>query len=329
MDKVRFIMIGLGGMGRVHVQHVLNLPNAEIVALADSSPASLQATVQRFPDLANVAQFSDYQAALDAVEADAAIIVTPHSQHFQQSIDCLDAGLNVLLEKPFIAGSGPAQAVIDHAEQRNRRIAVSYQRHTQPEFMYLRQLVQSGALGDITFVTAYLAQSWLQGTKGTWRQDPALSCGGQLNDSGSHVLDVLLWVSGLVPAEITAYIENRGSAVDIDSALSIRFVGGAVGTVNIVGSSALGWWEDFTLHGTTGTALYRNGQLSIQRSGEDPVLVNQDDLPAGSNPAADFVDVLLGKKAEAAAPASSGYAVSRLTEAAWRSAAEGRSITFQ
>jgi predicted dehydrogenase len=329
LDKVRFIAIGVGGMGRHHINLLKRVPEAEIVALVDPSAASIEATRQRFEDLAYTPAFSDYREALKEVEADAVVIVTPHNEHFEQGMDALEAGLHVLMEKPFVAGSEKAEQLVKFAEEKGLHLAVSYQRHLEGHFVYLRELIANGELGTIQYVSAYQAQAWLKGTMGTWRQDPELACGGQLNDSGSHLLDIVLWVTDLEPKEVSAVIDNRGARVDIDTALSVRCTNDAILSFNIVGSSSIGWWEDVSIHGDKGTALVRNGSLYVAREGErSPQAIAKEDLPANSDPDSNFVDLVLGRITEAAAPASCGLRVSRLTEAAWRSAESGKPITI-
>lgn len=329
MDKVRIIAIGVGGMGRHHINLLKRVPEAEIVALVDPATASIEATRQRFEDLAYTPAFSDYRQAIKEVEADAVVIVTPHNEHFEQGMDALEAGLHVLMEKPFVAGSENAEKLVKFAEEKGRHLAVSYQRHLQGHFAYLREMIASGELGTIQYVSAYQAQAWLVGTAGTWRQDPELACGGQLNDSGSHLLDIVLWVTGLEPKEVSATIDNRGSRVDIDTALSVRCTNDAILSFNIVGSSSIGWWEDVSIHGDKGTALVRNGSLYVAREGErTPQLIDKEDLPTDGDPDSNFVDLVLGRVNAAAAPAECGLRVARLTEAAWRSAESGKTITI-
>ncbi len=327
MAKVRFLMIGVGGMGREHIRRLLQVPEAEIVALADPSDAAVEEVKKRFPELANVSVYKDYREAISQANADAAVIVSPHSMHFEQGMACLDGGLHVLMEKPFVDGSENAERIIAHAEKVNKHLAVAYQRHLMGPYIYIRNLIQSGELGKINYICAYQAQRWLEGARGTWRQNPALSCGGQLNDSGSHLLDVVLWVSGLEPESVSAMIDNRGVAVDIDSAVTVRFHGGAIATFNVVGSASIGWREDVSIHGDKGTVLYRNGKILVAKEGQrDVVEVPESELPPSSDPNRDFVDLILGRVSEAAAPSSCGLRIARLTEAAWKSAANGSQL---
>ncbi|MDF2961533.1 MAG: putative dehydrogenase [Paenibacillus sp.] len=327
MERIRFLMIGVGGMGREHIRRLDQIPEAEIVALADPSAAAVEEVKKRFPGLADVPAFTDYREAVSRANADAAVIVSPHSMHFDQGMACLNGGLHVLMEKPFVAGSENAERIIAYAEAVNKHLAVAYQRHLMGPYIYIRNLIQSGDLGKINYICAYQAQRWLAGTTGTWRQNPDLSCGGQLNDSGSHLLDVVLWVTALEPESVSAFIDNRGSQVDIDSAVTVRFREGAIATFNVVGSASIGWREDVSIHGEKGTVLYRNNQILVAKEGQrEAVEVPFDELPASSDPNRDFVDLLLGKIAEAAAPASCGLRIARLTEAAWKSAANGSQV---
>ncbi|QHW29785.1 Gfo/Idh/MocA family oxidoreductase [Paenibacillus rhizovicinus] len=327
MGKVRFLMIGVGGMGREHIRRLLNVPEAEIVALSDPSEAAITLVKQNFPQLANIAVYTDYQEAIAQSGADAAVIVSPHSMHFEQGMACLDGGLHVLMEKPFVSGSDNAAQIIAHAEKVNKHLAVAYQRHLMGPYMYIRDLIENGELGNINYICAYQAQSWLKGATGTWRQNLALSCGGQLNDSGSHLLDIVLWVTGLEPESVSAMIENHGREVDIDSAVTVRFHGGAIGTFNVVGSASIGWHEDVSIHGDKGSVLYRNNKILVAREGEKSLTeVSEADLPSSSDPDIDFVNLVLGRVSEAAAPSSTGLRIARLTEAAWESAANGSKL---
>jgi predicted dehydrogenase len=329
MAKVRFLMVGVGGMGQAHIRNLLTVPDAEIVALVDPSETAIQRAKSLAPELAGVPHFASLEEGLASVEADAAVIVTPHSQHFEQGMACLRHGLHVLMEKPFVAGSENARILIDEAKKQNRHIAVSYQRHTEGPYLYLKRLIEEGALGEIRFVSAYQAQSWLESQRGTWRQNKALSCGGQLNDSGSHLLDVVLWLTGLEPQAVLAQVDNRGTEVDIDSALTVQFRGGAMATFSIVGSANIEWWEDVSIHGVKGSALYRNGELFVSVGLNQPLeRVDTSDLPTRSSPDADFVDLVQGRVSSPAAPAECGYRVARLTEAAWQSAESGTWVSF-
>jgi predicted dehydrogenase len=330
VDRVRILLIGAGGIARTrHIPQLREVPEGEIAGLVDPAPGATQAVTASFPDLVDVPAFADYRQALETVRADAAIISSPHNQHLEHGIACVEAGLHVLMEKPFVVGSANAERFVALARERKLHLAIAYQRHVEGVYMYLHDLVRNGELGTIHGISAYQAQRWLEATAGQWRQDPTVSCGGQLNDSGSHLLDVILWITGLEAESVSARIDHRGAAVDIDSALTIRFQGGALASVLVAGSASVDWWEDVSINGDRGTALFRNGQLWVAREGErEPAPVPAEQIPRSGTLARDFVDLILGRIAEPAAPAEGGIAVARLTEAAWRSAEIGQPVTI-
>ena len=319
-DQVRIGFVGAGGIARHHLRQLADIPEAQVVALTDTSEPAIAKVREEFPDLADVPVFDDYREMLAAVEMDAVEIHTPHTQHFQQAMDVLQAGKHLLLEKPMVCTTPHAHALIEAAG--DLIFMISYQRHLQGPYIYIRNQVLSGKLGNIQYVALLLGQNWYRGTKGAWRQVKALSGGGQFNDSGSHIVDIMLWTTGLAAESVFAYMENYDSEVDIDSAVSVRFTNGAQGTISIIGDSPI-WWEEFSIWGSEGTILQRQGK--VYQAGYGGTLEEVTDLPEGSDPDRNFVDAILGRD-EVAVPPVCGLRVIELTEAAWKSAELGRPV---
>lgn len=316
MSQIRIGIIGVGGIANGHIKRLLDSPDAAIVGLVDTDPERIKAAREKYPEIADVPAYCDYKDLLAAGGLDAVQINTPHTLHFEEIMDSLDAGLHVLTEKPMVCTTEHARAVIKKAEEKGKVLMISYQRHFQPQYRYIKKMVESGSLGEITFISALQCQGWKKGQTGKWRQDPALSGGGQLNDSGSHLLDVILWISGLTAESVQAYIDNCGTPVDINSAISMKFTNGAQGTISVVGDSVCGWYEDFTIWGTKGVIFYRNGKLLY--CNENGEMTEPTDLPEGGNPDQGFCDVILGRDKNWV-PAECGLRVIELTEAAWKS----------
>jgi len=320
MGKIRVGIIGVGGISYGHIRNFLASPDAEIVALVDIDPKRLTTAVEKVPELAGVPTFSDYKDMLKAGGLDAVEISTPHTLHFEMIMNSLDAGLHVLCEKPMVCTTPDAKKVMAKAEETGKVLMISYQRHFQPQYRYIKQLCDSGELGEITYIAALQCQGWKKGVAGTWRQIPELSGGGQLNDSGSHLLDMVLWLSGLTAKSVHAYIDNRETPVDINSAVAVSFTNGAQGTISVVGESTCGWHEDFTIWGTKGTVFYRNGRLT--QCSETGEMTEPTDLPPGGNHDQGFCDVILGREKNWVPPIC-GLRVIELTEAAWKSGEAG------
>jgi predicted dehydrogenase len=326
-NKVRLGLVGCGGFMRAHVGRLAAVRAARIEALVEPSKRNLKRFLGHHPELADLPTFGSHSDMLQEVELDGMVIASPHSSHYEQIMDALGHGVHVLTEKPMVDSVQQAKAVIRKAKRKDLVLMIGYQRHYFPAFRLAREMLTSGKLGRITFVAALQAQDWLRGTKGTWRQDPALSSGGQLNDSGSHLLDALLWLTDLKPDVVCAQIDNRGSKVDILSALTVRFRGGAIGTIAVVGD-APGWWEDVTFYGEDGSLYIRDNRLILQTRARSGGVKSQDitdRLRYKGDPDKNFVDSIRGE-AEPQTPAVCGLRVAQLTEAAWESARLGKPV---
>jgi len=320
-------MIGVGGIAQGHIERLLANPEVEIVAICDSSAESIKKTRTKHDKaIAKAKDFSDYRALLDEAKPDAVVICTPHSQHYQQAADSLDAGAHVLLEKPMVNTVADAHKLLAKIDSTKKVVGLAYQRHTEARFRYIKAKIAGGEFGPVQFVNALQQQGWKKGTIGSWRQDPALSGGGQINDSGSHLLDVILWTTGLAPDRVAAFMDNRGAPVDINTALSVRFTSGAQGTISIVGDAA-GWYEDITIWCDHGSFYVRNNS-GFQVQGPDGKTFTPEpaDMPAGSDVNTNFVRAILGTE-QIAAPPICGLRTIELTEAAWESGASGGALT--
>ena len=323
MDTIRLGMVGVGGMAQTHIERLLNHPDAHLAALVDISEGSITRTRERHGGpLADTPVFSDYREMLREIKPDAVVICTPHTLHFAQSMDALDAGAHVLCEKPMVTTVADAHALRTKVDETGRVLALAYQRHTESKFRYIRNAIASGEYGAVQMVAALQQQDWKRNTAGTWRHDPLLSGGGQINDSGSHLLDIVLWTTGLAPARVSAFMDNKGTPVDINSAVAVQFEGGAQGTFTVVGDAA-GWHEDITIWCERGTFYVRNGgQFVVQGTDGSLFTPNAADLPPGTDVDANFLAAIGGREPVAASPLDGLHTI-ELTEAAWRSAAGG------
>jgi predicted dehydrogenase len=259
---------------------------------------------------------------LGAVEMDAVEISTPHTTHHEQIMACLERGLHVLTEKPMVCSVSHAREVMAKSEEVGRLLMVSYQRHFSAGFRYIRDQIRQGEIGEVQFVSAMQDQNWLRSQRGKWRQAHALSGGGQLNDSGSHLVDIVLWMVDEDVSEVTAFMDYFDTEVDINSTVAFKFANGALGSFSVVGSSVgPGMWEDLTIWGSKGVIYSRNGELTCKYGGNDPVEIGP--LPSRfKSPDQNFVDAILGRD-EIQVPASCGLRVIQFTEAAWASAKQG------
>lgn len=327
-DTVRVGLIGCGNnMRGAHLPRLARFPEVRIVALCDPAPENIAKMVEARPELRGVPVYDDYRRLLDKGGLDAVVISTPHTLHHRQIVDSLQCGLHVEVEKPMVCSVEEARDVIAARDAAGKVVLVAYQRHYAGAWRYCRAQILAGKLGPIHYVQAYQCQNWWRpGTPSAeaWRRKPEFSGGGQLNDSGSHLVDILLWATGLEPEEVFAYQENRGAPVDILSAVSIRFRGSAIGNLSIVGQSVRGFDEEVNLWGTEGTLqVLGTANQRVFHYTPEAREVPPEERPDAGDPDRNFINAILGRE-EVQVPAECGLRAIALTEAIWRSAASGR-----
>lgn len=292
LKTIQIGFIGTGGMAQVHAGQLLELENVKITAITDVSPDARARFIEK-AGIENVQQYTEYRDMLDQAELDGVVICSPHTLHFEQATAVLEKGLHVLIEKPMTCSSHEAEQLIETAKRTGKIMQVSYQRHFQPEFIYIHDTIAAGKIGKVTSVTASLYQQWWNGSNDTysWRKDPKLSGGGFLMDSGSHIIDVLLWTTGLTPVEVTSQLSQQGAPVEIDTFTSIRFKEGAVAGLNLVGYSPV-WHETYVFCGEKGAIFYDNDKITLHLTGEKPIVP---ELPkATTNQDKSFIDAIRG-----------------------------------
>jgi predicted dehydrogenase len=267
-------MIGLGSMARAHLGDVLDAGNAEVLAVcepdehafANASVAFEARNLQAPPNEPDWRRFLDSHAP----ELDAVLIVTPHVLHFAQASAALEAGLDVLLEKPMVMTADEAEALIDVRDRTGRLLVVAFQGSLSPQIREATRLLRSGSLGQALGVNALAWQNWAPNTLGTWRQDPAVSGGGFLFDTGAHMLNTVCDVLGEDVSQVAAWLKDDGYPVDIRAVVMARTASGVMVTMQGCGSAIPSCASDIRVF-TTG-AIIRTGiwgeALEIQRGGE-------------------------------------------------------------
>jgi predicted dehydrogenase len=180
-----------------------------VLAFRDKHLKDVQPQPQIFTDAAQMYAES---------KPDAVTIVTPHTMHLEHASQALEAGLHVLLEKPMVTNSDDAYQLAEIAEKSGKVFAVGYNTTCTPEWVYVRELIRNEELGKLQLATGWLSQNWRKNTAGKWRQNPALSGGGEMYDSGAHLFNSLVWSVDQPVAEVHAFVDNMDTPVDIMAA---------------------------------------------------------------------------------------------------------------
>lgn len=325
-QPLRIGIVGLGYIGTTVGGQFHHHSDATVRALCDLETDRLGETGIEF-DVPADAQYTDYAAMLEAEPLDAVLVGTPHTLHYEQVVAALESGRHVYCDKPLATDLERAQELTNRAERSQQTLMVGYQRHLQTAFRTARERF---ADGSPTWLTASITQDWIDDSMGTWRLDPELSGGGFLYDTGSHVLDGVLWTTGLEPASVAASMDFHDDAERIDrrAHLDVQFVNGATGTFSFHGHAPsvrehIHCWDD-------DGAVYLEGRQWGSRT------VTEIDAQAGEyDPYIDFrteqsrADAFLESVRtgiEPPATARDALRVTALTEAAYEAARTGDRI---
>ena len=328
MSKLRAVIVGCGGKAKIHAQEFVRL-GVEIVGLCD-------VTVEIVADFIKNA-IPDYEPQppiyTDAAEMyanarpDVAAVITPHSMHYDQCVQAIEAGCHVLVEKPMVVDVDHARDLAARVEKAGKILVIGYCPPFTAEFAYLREQVGNGSMGKLELICGYLTQGWKpKDIKAHgWRMVPQLSGGGQAYDSGAHILSSLCWPVGSPVAEVHAFVDNQGLPVDVNSSINVRFENGVMGVVVIGGNCPV--------RGRHMTFAFDNGRIEIDgwtgnwinvltRKGE---LKDLDLGHRGISPAENFIDAVSGRDQPRTTPAD-GIIQSELMAAVYQSARTGQSV---
>ena len=194
---VTVMIIGAGGRGRTYARYAEKFPQSmKGVGVADLNPNRRKAMAKKH-NIPAENQFSHFNEALSKAKlADAVVIATPDNLHYEPCMKALELGYDVLLEKPVAPTERECRAILKQAHKYNRIVAVCHVLRYAPYFVALKQVLESGAIGDIVNIQhfepiryAHMAHSYV---RGNWplstKTTPiilAKSC---------HDLDILRWL---------------------------------------------------------------------------------------------------------------------------------------
>lgn len=272
---VRVAMIGCGWMARLHIQNMLQQQDTtRIVVVSEPSPAAYQATVEIFaaaglqapPNESDLAALlRDYAGAIDA-----AFIITPHAFHFEQARACLEAGLDVLLEKPMVVTADEARRLIEMRDKTGRLLVIAFNGSLSASVRTAVKLLRSGELGEILSVNATVWEGWADKYRGHWKQNPAISGGGFMFDTGAHMLNTVSDLVGEDFTHVAAWLNKRTAPVDLVGVMIGRLASGALVTMHACGATMDSLGSEIKLFCTKG--IIRTGVwgefYELQRPGE-------------------------------------------------------------
>ncbi|MFO0867829.1 MAG: Gfo/Idh/MocA family oxidoreductase [Pirellulales bacterium] len=249
--KLRMGLVGGGQgsfIGRVHATAAVLDNRAALVAGAlSSNPEKAKASAPDY-DIPAARAYGSYQElierelALPATERiDFISVTTPNHTHYEIAKAAVQAGINVVCDKPMTFDLAQAEDLARVVDQSNVVFALTHNYTGYPLVRQAREMILNGDLGEINAVRACYIQGWLrtrlelsEQKQASWRTDPQKSgAAGCFGDIATHAYNLARYMTGLLPADVSAHLRTyeQGRALDDYGTAIIRFDNGALGTV--------------------------------------------------------------------------------------------------
>lgn len=179
-------------------------------------------------------QWYDKVSDLLSSEVDAIYIATPPGLHYEQAMACREAEKPVYIEKPFARNYSEAKAITDAFGSKNLPLFIGHYRRALPRFRYIKELIDTGTLGQVTSVQSYLNRIFsMREAKETWLYNPELSGGGKFYDIAAHTIDIICYLFGNI-VEVNGFATNSGTDCPLEDTVvfSYRTNKGVIGSAN-------------------------------------------------------------------------------------------------
>lgn len=203
--KIKWGIVGCGGIARIRtIPGLLMAENCEIVAVQDVKDEIAEAV--KIEAKAKYA-LTSFEELLKLDEIDAVYIASPLFCHKEQVIASARAKKHVLCEKPLGLDSDEIREMMAACEENKVKFGTAFMARFHRHHVKVKEIVESGVLGEVTSIKAHWSFEYPE--LGVWRQEKKLAGGGSFMDVGSHAIDILRFMSGLEPIEVTAITGNQ------------------------------------------------------------------------------------------------------------------------
>ncbi len=284
MSKLRFGIIGTGGIARAHAKALGALSDqAELRGACDT----IAEAAQRFGEAHGIRTHGGPDAVarlLERDDIDAVSLATPSGLHAELAEQAMAAGKHVLTEKPMAITLEQADAMIAARKRTGRILGCVFQQRFTPAAAIVREAIEAGRFGRILHANAYL--KWYRSQEyydaGGWRGTWAMDGGGSLMNQSVHYIDLLQWLVGGI-ASVQAYTGTLNHRIETedDAVAAVRLTCGGFGTIEgMTNAIALGY-DRVEVYGSDGMAAIEAGQLTRYHTRAEAV------APTAENPKPD------------------------------------------
>jgi predicted dehydrogenase len=278
---VKIGVIGIGNMGSSHAQYLNNgeVAGAELTAVCDRNQERLEWAKEHLSD--GVGLYDHPDKLFHLSDVDAVIIATPHYDHASLAIQAFEHGLHVMCEKPAGVFTKQVREMNIAAEKSGKVFGIMYNQRTNPLYQKLRDLVQSGELGEIKR-TNWIMTNWYRSQSyydsGGWRATWAGEGGGVLLNQDPHQLDLWQWTCGVMPKRVRAFCgfgKFHDIEVEDDVTAYVEYENGATGIFVTSTGDAPGT-NRYEISADKGKVVIEDDQLTFWRLRQSERVFNRE-----------------------------------------------------
>ena len=225
MTKTRIAVAGAGYIGQAHMGVAQNSTTCELSAIVDPSPAAVQVAAK-----AGVPLYKSIEELLAHQRPDGLVLATPNQLHVPQALQCIEAKLPILLEKPIATTVAEGEQLIKVVDATGARVLIGHHRAHSPIMAKAKEVVDSGKLGKLVAVmgSATFFKPDAYYAEGPWRRE--IGAGPILLNMIHEVHNLRMLCGDIVAVQAFSSHATRGFAVEDTVAINLRFASGVLGT---------------------------------------------------------------------------------------------------
>jgi UDP-N-acetyl-2-amino-2-deoxyglucuronate dehydrogenase len=263
MQKVRFGIVGCGGIAEIHAKAMMSLETVSLCACFDLDAQKSSSFSSRWGCVA----FRHLDQMLESAQIDAVVVATPSGAHLEPSQAAANHGIHVLVEKPLEISVDRCDAMIKCCQRNGVLLGNVFPSRFRDSYVSLKSSIADGSMGEIALVNANVP--WFRNfdyySTALWRGTAGLDGGGCLMNQGIHYVDLLNWLFGL-PRTVMLNTSRVLHKIDCEdtAALLIRFGGNTIGTLNMSTCVSPGFPRFLDVWGSSQSAICTDHTLAAR-----------------------------------------------------------------
>ncbi len=255
MDKIKAGIIGCGKVAHIHAKALKSIKESEFTAVCSRNLAK----GKKFAEQYGVKAYSDIQEMISETDIKAVIVCTPHPAHAIPTIQAVESGAHVLVEKPLASSLEDCDLMIKAAKRKNVKLSVISQRRLYAPAQRIKKAIDDDKIGQpvlgMTTMLGWRDRKYYESDpwRGTWDGEG----GGVLVNQAPHQLDLLLWYMGDIDELFGCWANLNHPYIEVeDTSLAIiRFKNGALGNIIVSNSQNPALYGKVAVNGKTGASV--------------------------------------------------------------------------